>query len=347
MSFEEMYAAVERRDAAFDGLFFTAVKTTRIFCRPVCPARTPLAKNVEFFPNAKEALYAGYRPCLRCRPLDMGVKPPEWVRDLFKRVDQEPEVRLKDRDLRRMGIEPERARRWFKTNYGMTFQGYHRSRRMGIALRQIRAGADAVQAAMNQGYDSDSGFRDAFEKILGAPPSKADHIRAMACRWLETPVGPMLAVADDAGLCLLEFVDRRMLPAQIESVRRRFKAALVPGEHPVLDQTERELIEYFAGERREFTMPLNYEGTPFQMRVWEALLALPYGVTASYGEQARKVGDVKAVRAVAAANGANRIAIIIPCHRVIAADGSLHGYGGGLWRKQKLLDLERGEKTLF
>lgn len=277
----------------------------------------------------------------------MGVAPPDWVRQLFRRVDENPEIRLKDQDLRDMGIEPERARRWFKSNYGMTFQGYHRSRRMGLALRQIREGSDAVQAAMNQGYDSDSGFRDAFEKILGAPPSKADQIRVMACRWLETPVGPMLAVADDAGLCLLEFVDRRMLPAQIESVRRRFKTALVPGEHPILDQTETELNEYFAGKRKTFSMPLNYEGTPFQMKVWDALLNIPYGETASYGQQAVRIGDAKAVRAVASANGANRIAVIIPCHRVIAADGSLHGYGGGLWRKQKLLDLERGEQSLF
>ncbi len=346
-SFDQLYQAFSARNRDYDGLYFIAVKTTRIFCRPVCPARTPLAKNVEFFRTTKESLEAGYRPCLRCRPMDMGVKPPDWVRQVFQRIDDQPNLPLRDRDLREMGIEPERVRRWFKANYGMTFQGYHRSRRMGLALRQMKGGADAVEAAMHQGYESDSGFREAIEKILGEPPSRADQIKTLTCRWIETPVGPMMAAADDRGLCLFEFADPKRLEMQIGRIRRTFQAALIPGDHPILDQTEREMAEYFRGERTEFTIPLNHQGTPFQMTVWNALLQIPYGQTASYGEQARRIGDPKAVRAVAAANGANRIAIIIPCHRVIASTGALHGYGGGLWRKQKLLELESGERTLF
>lgn len=346
-TFKRLYEAFSSRDVSYDGLYFIAVKTTRIFCRPVCPARTPLAKNVEFFRTARESLEAGYRPCLRCRPLDMGVKPPVWVQQLMKRIEENPSLPIRDRDLRGMGIEPERARRWFKSNYGMTFQGYHRSRRIGLALKQMKNGADPVEAAMNQGYESESGFRDAFARILGSPPKRAGEVETLACRWIETPLGPMMAAADDRGLCLFEFADPARLERQVNRIQQNLKASLIPGDHPILVQTEREMKEYFDGSRTEFTIPLNYQGTPFQMKAWKALLDIPYGQTSSYGEQAKRVGDPKAVRAVAAANGANRIAIIIPCHRVIASTGALHGYGGGLWRKQKLLELESGERSLF
>ena len=342
-----MYRAIEKRDKSFVGVFFVAVKTTGIFCRPGCPARVPLRQNVEFFSRAADALYAGYRPCLRCRPMDAGEKPPNWIEPLLAAVDASPTDRIRDRDLRNLGVAPERARRWFKTRYGMTFQGYHRARRMGIALKTIRNGGDQVDAAIETGYDSDSGFRDAFEKVLGTPPSRAAGLNAMTASWIETSLGPMLAAANDEGLCLLEFVDRRMLPVQIERLRRTFECAVIPGTNHFLKTIEKELGEYFDGKLRNFETPLVLKGTEFQEKVWKRLLQIPYGETLSYGQMAADIGLKDAQRAVGRANGDNRLAIVVPCHRVIKSDGTLCGYGGGLWRKKRLLELEQGVLSLI
>jgi AraC family transcriptional regulator of adaptative response/methylated-DNA-[protein]-cysteine methyltransferase len=157
---------------------------------------------------------------------------------------------------------------------------------------------------------------------------------------VETPIGEMVAAATDAHLLLLEFAHRRMLGTQLERVRRAIGCELVDGASPVIATVRDQLAEYFRGDRREFDVPIRAPGTPFQMRVWDELRRIPIGTTTSYGRVAAAIGEPSAVRAVARANGDNRIAIIIPCHRVIGADGSLTGYGGGLWRKKKLLELE-------
>jgi AraC family transcriptional regulator of adaptative response/methylated-DNA-[protein]-cysteine methyltransferase len=157
-------------------------------------------------------------------------------------------------------------------------------------------------------------------------------------------LGPLVAGATDQGVCLLEFSDRRMLETQLDGLRQRLGPVL-PGTHPLLDQLRVELTEYFAGARREFQVPLVYPGTPFQVKVWDALRRIPYGETYSYEKLAWSVGAPRAQRAVGHANGQNRLAILIPCHRVVNKDGKLGGYGGGLWRKQLLLDLERGKQS--
>jgi AraC family transcriptional regulator, regulatory protein of adaptative response / methylated-DNA-[protein]-cysteine methyltransferase len=159
--------------------------------------------------------------------------------------------------------------------------------------------------------------------------------------WLRSPLGPLVAGATAEGICLLEFTDRRMLEAQFDALRRLFAAPVVPGANEHLEKLESEIASYFAGTLRSFSVPLSYPGTDFQRRVWEQLLAIPYGETRSYEQLAIAVGDKKAVRAVGRANGLNRIAIVIPCHRVVNKSGALGGYAGGLRRKQFLLDLER------
>lgn len=342
---EEMYRALEQKDPAFDGIFFVAVRTTGIFCRPVCPARKPKPENVEYFGSARDALHAGYRPCKRCHPLDGGADTPDWVRMLLEKVDAAPMRRLTDQDIRAEGLEPTRARRWFKDRYGMTFQAYHRARRMGLALREVRNGQDLTEAAFDVDYESPSAFREAFAKVFGAPPGRArEAAKCLLVRWIDTPLGAMLAAADDEGLHLLEFVDRRMLRAQIETLQRRTGAKLVPGDHSILRQTELELAEYFDGRRNDFSIPLVLKGSEFQEAAWRALLTIPYGTTASYAEQARRLGKPDAQRAVGKANGDNRLAIVVPCHRVVRSDGTLCGYGGGLWRKRWLLNLEQSER---
>jgi len=164
---------------------------------------------------------------------------------------------------------------------------------------------------------------------------------------IETPLGAMVAVADDSALYLLEFADRPMLATQMKTLQRRYGCSVVPGVNGVFELLERELSEYFSGDLREFSVPLDARGTEFQVAVWDRLRAIPYGETLSYGDMASDLGRPDAQRAVGKANGDNRLAIIVPCHRVVRGDGSLCGYGGGLWRKKRLLELEQGQATLL
>lgn len=339
---EEMHRALLARDASYDGLFFVAVKTTGIFCRPTCPARKPRAENVEYFATARDALHAGYRPCKRCRPMDMHRTPPAWVKRIIETVERDPGGRLTDADLRAMHIDPARARRYFKDHYGMTFHAYHRARRLGRALTAVREGKDLDAAGLDNGFDSTSGFRDAFARVFGKPPGRGGELTCLLARWLDTPLGAMLAVAGDDGLCLLEFVDRRTLERQIDVLRRRMNAAIVPGDNAHLDTIEDELSRYFNGTLQRFRVPIVAPGTPFQERIWRRLRKIPYGGTLSYARLAEDIDRPGAQRAVGKANGDNRLAIIIPCHRVVRSDGSLCGYGGGVWRKKWLLAHERG-----
>ena len=151
----------------------------------------------------------------------------------------------------------------------------------------------------------------------------------------------MLAGAVDEGICLLEFVDRRMIETQIKRLKKYLNAEFVPGQNKYFDELDKQLKQYFEGKRKDFDLPLSLPGTDFQLKVWKELQKIPYGKTRSYQQQAIALKNPKAVRAVAKANGDNRIAIIIPCHRVIGKDGQLVGYGGGMWRKQYLLNLEK------
>jgi AraC family transcriptional regulator of adaptative response/methylated-DNA-[protein]-cysteine methyltransferase len=338
-----MNAAFSDRDSSFDGLFYAAVTTTGIFCRPSCPARKPLPGNVVFYATPAEALFAGYRPCRRCKPLAVAADP-EWLGELVERVEADPRKRIRDAELRTEGLDPATVRRRFLLRFGLTFQGYQRARRLAAAFEAIKSGGSLDDAVFDHGYESHSGFREAFVRLFGDAPGRAakpgqggDFIRLA---WIESPLGPLVAGAIDEGICLLEFTDRRMLEAQALTLRSRLSLPAAPASHPHLERLKTELTEYFAGERRSFDLPIHEPGTPFQERVWSALREIPCGETRSYGDLARTLGEPTATRAVAQANGRNRVAILVPCHRVIGADGSLSGYGGGVWRKRRLLEIE-------
>jgi O-6-methylguanine DNA methyltransferase len=242
-----------------------AVRTTGIFCRDGCPARAPNPGNAERLPSAGVALFSGYRPCLRCKPLE------------------QPGVAITDAELRRAAL-----------------------------LRPILAAARRVRRHRS-----------------GA--------RAIVTALVDTPLGPMLAGATDDGICLAEFTDRRMLPTELETLRRRLRRPIVAGSHPHLDRLRSELTDYFAGIRQDFDLPLVAPGSAFQQRTWAELRRLAPGTTVSYEELAERVGRPRAQRAVGTANGANRIAVVIPCHRVVRKSGQTGNYGGGRWRKEWLL----------
>jgi AraC family transcriptional regulator of adaptative response/methylated-DNA-[protein]-cysteine methyltransferase len=340
----EMTNAWQRRDASYDGVFFFGVKTTGVFCRPSCPSR-PKREHLEFFRSGGEAMQAGYRPCKRCQPELAGGQPPEWIAKLMARAAESPDARISWRDLRSLGVQPERARRWFQKHRGMTFAAWFRGLQLSGAFTQIRSGQPIDDVALGHGFESHSGFHAAFTRTFGKTPGKAardgDYLRVAL---LDTPLGPMLAAASSEAVCQLEFADRSGLEKSYAEMRRRFALPVVPGENAVLQKLRRELQEYFNGARRDFSVPFTLRGMDFQQRVWRELQRIPYGRTASYEAIARKIGLPAAVRAVARANGANRLYLLVPCHRVIAKDGGLSGYGGGVWRKRLLIELERKAK---
>lgn len=346
LSETEMEQAWRRRDAEFDGLFFFAVRTTGIFCRPSCPSK-PKRENIQFFREIGEAVRSGFRPCKRCQPELAGGRAPDWVEALMRRVHANPDTHLKAGDLRAMGVSPERARRWFQTNYGMTFSAWARGIRLSEAFTKVRNGDPLDEVVLGHGYDSHSGFREAFAKQFGAAPghAKAGDSDSVRVKMLETPLGSMLAGATDQGVCLLEFVDRRGLERSYEQMCKRLKMPVAPGESEILTRFESEVARYFAGELSEFETPLVLTGTPFQEKIWRALIEIPFGETRSYQQVAESLPEPSGARAVARAVGGNRIYLAIPCHRVVRGDGSLSGYGGGLWRKQVILDLERTRKS--
>lgn len=335
-----MLRAFTERDASFEGVFFTAVLTTGIFCRPTCSARKPLPKNVEFYATSRDALLAGYRPCRRCRPLRQAGENPPWLQPLIDAVDKRPTHRWRDADLRSIGVDPTRVRRWFQQNHGMTFHAYSRARRLGAAMGRIQEGKQVSRSAFEAGYESLSGFGDALKQLAGSTPSAAADAAIVTVTRIPTPLGPLVAGVTDGAIVLLEYADRRMLPTQFKRLGKALGCVFVPGEDPLLTELATQLAAYFEGARADFDLPLSTSGTDFQERVWAALRAIPSGATRSYADIARAIGQPTAVRAVARANGDNRIAILIPCHRVIGSDGKLVGYGGGLWRKKRLLEIE-------
>lgn len=341
LSNEIMYKALVDKDSTYEGSFIAAVKTTGIFCRPTCTARKPKKENVEFYSTAKEAILKGYRPCKVCNPLEKLGETPDYIKNILKELNDNPSLKFKDWDLIQQGVEPSKIRRWFLKNHGITFQAYQRMYRINSAFKKIQKGEPVTSVAFDTGYESLSGFTDSFKSIFGVSPSNSKDKQIINITRLETPLGTMFACAVEQGICLLEFTDRKMLETELKGLAKQLNANIIQGANKHFDLLKQQLDEYFEGKRKEFTIQLFTPGTEFQQSVWKVLRTIPYGSTYSYKQQAIALKKPDAFRAVANANGMNRISIIIPCHRVIGEDGNLTGYGGGLWRKKWLLDLEK------
>jgi len=336
----QMYQALVDKDSSYEGTFIAAVKTTGIFCRPTCTARKPKIENVEFFKTTKEAMLSGYRPCKVCRPLEYAGQTPDYIAKILAELNEDPSLKYSDWDLEKRKIEPSQMRRWFLKNHGMTFHAFQRVFRINAALKKIQQGESVTGTAFDSGYNSLSGFSESFKSILGVSPKFSSQKTIIDLARLETPLGPMYACATDKGICLLEFTDRKMLETEFKIIKKKLNADIIYGVNAHLDELKVQLEEYFSAIRTAFTIPLDPVGTEFQKRVWEVLNEIPYGTTRSYAGQAKALNKPEAIRAIAQANGMNKISIVIPCHRVIGSDGKLTGYGGGLWRKKWLLDLE-------
>lgn len=262
------------------------------------------------------------------------------VKTLMQALEENPNYRFSERDLVRMRLDPSTVRRSFKRNFGMTFLEIARHRRLGAGFTTLAHGGPVILAQLEAGFESPSAFRTAFAKLLGQSPNSFVKNALLKADWIETPLGPMVAVCDPQSLHLLEFIDRKALPNALKRLKSAAKGSLGIGSYMIHDQLREELRQFFSGERGQFTVPLTMHGSEFTKLVWCTLRKIGAGRTESYSAIASKLGKPNAVRAVARANGANQIALLVPCHRVIGADGSLTGYGGGLWRKQRLIELE-------
>lgn len=332
------YQALLDRAVEFTGVFFVGVKTTGVFCISVCRARKPKRENVEFYNNFKSALAAGFRPCKVCRPTENACTAPEFIEQALQLVRENPKARVSDTALRHHHISPERVRRWFLQNHGMTFQAFQRMQRVNVALQELKAGRSTTDVAFDNGYESLSGFGYTCKKLTGAAPSTGRQVILIS--RFTTPLGPMFVCATGQGICLLEFVDRRALETEFRDLQHLFSANIIAGENRHTRQAEKEIGEYFAGERQTFSLALDTPGSEFQRLVWKGLERVPYGEKTHYQRLAADIGKPAATRAVASANGANRVAIVIPCHRIIGKDNSMTGYGGGIARKAWLINHE-------
>lgn len=343
---ETYYQALVDRTESFVGIFFVGVKTTSVFCIATCRARKPKLKNVEFYTTFKEALDHGYRPCKICKPTENANQAPDQVELAIKMVKENPKEKISDYTLRQHHISPEVVRRWFNKNYGITFHAYQRMYRINNALIELKSGKRTTETAFESGYESLSGFGYTYKKIIGQSPQKSTDNSIILINRLTTPLGPMFICSTEKGICLVEFVDRKMLETEFKDLQKLLKANIITGDNHHIKQAKIELAEYFAGQRKVFDFALHTPGTDFQNKVWTALNTIPYGKTSTYQALAENIDQPSAVRAVARANGYNRLAIVVPCHRIIGKDGKLRGYGGGIERKRWLIEHESKHSSI-
>ena len=338
---DTLYKALLDRNDAYDGQAYVCVSTTGVFCRLTCSARKPKSENCTFYASVGECIDAGFRPCKKCHPIRPMASADPAIAVLLGALDERPEHRWSEGDIERMGFDLSTVRRSFKRQFGMTFLEVARQRRLRDGFETLSDGGPVIDAQLAAGFESASAFRAAFAKLLGRAPGALDNSPVLFADWVETPLGSMVTACSTSQLLLLEFVDRKALRTELGKLDRFAKGRIGIGKTLPGEQIRSELQAFFDGVSASFSTPLAYGGSAFERSVWDELRRIPPGYTRSYSDIAKRIGQPTAARAVARANGANQIALVVPCHRVIGADGSLTGYGGGLWRKQKLLEIER------
>lgn len=341
-----LYAALLARDERYDGQAFVCVSSTGVFCRLTCPARKPKAENCTFYPTIGECIEAGFRACKRCHPLQAATSADPTIGALLQALDERPDLRWSEQHIEQLGYELSTVRRSFKRQFGMTFLEMARQRRIREGFETLAVGGKVITAQQEASFESPSAFRAAFARLLGCAPGDLRTDRLLSATWIPTPLGYMIAVASRQHLHLLEFMDRKGLPLELKRLQAGTQGPIGIGMMPPAEQAACELSSYFTAQSDRFETPLALSGSVCTRQVWDALREIPAGETRSYSEIARRIGRPSATRALARANGANQIALMIPCHRVIGSDGALTGYGGGLWRKQRLIGIERQLKTI-
>jgi AraC family transcriptional regulator of adaptative response/methylated-DNA-[protein]-cysteine methyltransferase len=336
--------AVSGRDRAMDGVFFYAVRTTGVYCRPSCPARRPRPENVVFFRTRTGAERAGFRPCKRCKP-ERGIHTDvnsEIVEKVCRYIDTHPDQPATLETLSRaIGLSPFHLHRTFKALTGITPRAYADSRRLESLKAGLREGHSVTRSLYDAGYGSSSRLYERASAQLGMTPSRyRKQGSGVTIRYsiAETPIGRLLLAATARGICSIQFGDS---DTTLEgALRKEYPQAEIVRTDKQLTGWVRAVRNRIRGENTA-SLPLDIRATAFQRLVWEQLRAIPSGVTRSYSEIAKRIGKPRAARAVARACATNPVAVAIPCHRVVREDGALGGYRWGIQRKRKLLALEK------
>jgi AraC family transcriptional regulator, regulatory protein of adaptative response / methylated-DNA-[protein]-cysteine methyltransferase len=340
---EERWQAVKRRDSALDGKFVFAVRTTGIYCRPSCASRPAKRENVSFFPTSAEAEKAGYRACKRCRPHQLGAPDPQIqaVKRACERIETAEEAPKLAELAASAGLSPYHFHRVFKAITGVTPKAYAAETRARRAAVKLRTAETVTEAIYDAGFNSSSRFYENTDARLGMTPGAVRRGGAGAViRFAvgEASLGAVLVAATDKGVCAITLGDDP--DVLVRDLQDRFPHAEFKGGDAEFERMVAEVVGLVEAPGQRLDLPLDIRGTAFQQKVWAALQAIPPGKTATYAEIARAIGQPTAVRAVAQACGANPLAVAIPCHRVVRADGDLSGYRWGVERKRKLIDRE-------
>jgi AraC family transcriptional regulator, regulatory protein of adaptative response / methylated-DNA-[protein]-cysteine methyltransferase len=343
---DSRWEAVVQRDAHADGVFFFAVRTTGVFCRPSCASRAPRRENVEFFTTTDAAETAGYRACKRCQPTRL---PRELaiVERACKVLDAHPQQRMTLAQLSdEVHISPFHLQRLFSRIVGISPRQYQAAQRAGVLRDALQRGRDVTRATHDAGFGSPSRMYDAVPAELGMTPSAYKRQGAgLTVRYTTaaTPLGIVIVAATDKGVCKIAFGDDAT--TLVDQLASDFSQAERLEDAAQLEPFVAQIRAYLQGTRERFDLPLDIGATAFQRRVWDALRQIPYGQTRSYSDIAETLGSPRAVRAVANACASNPVALAIPCHRVIGKDGAIAGYRWGTSRKETLLDTERTQHT--
>jgi AraC family transcriptional regulator of adaptative response/methylated-DNA-[protein]-cysteine methyltransferase len=336
------YDALSQRDPAFDGVFVYAVTTTGVYCRPTCSSRRPLERNVRFFAAPAAARAAGFRACKRCRPDDAAAAGPAWLAQACRLLEEAEEAPTLDELAQRIGISRAHLQRTFTREVGVSphrFAVSLRERRLRTALRN---GATVSAATYESGFGSSSRVYESAAASIGMTPARyREGATGMMVTYgiVASALGPVLVAATERGVCHVALGDDE---AALEAgLRASFPKAVLERADDRVESATSALVRYLANAGPWPQLPLDVRATAFQARVWEALTRIAPGTTTTYGELAQALGDPKATRAVARACATNPVAVLIPCHRVVAKSGDARGYRWGLERKNRLLAIER------
>jgi AraC family transcriptional regulator of adaptative response/methylated-DNA-[protein]-cysteine methyltransferase len=334
------WRAVLSRDGAADGAFYFAVRSTGIYCRPTCPSRRPLRENIIFFRDPEAAAEAGFRPCMRCRPKEVSTQQRvvAHVLQLLDAVEEPPSLAELGEAV---GLSSSHLQRVFRRATGLSPKQYAATQRLQRFKAALKEGRSVTGAMYEVGYGSSRALYETAHEALGMRPTaymRGGRGERIAYALTDSPLGRMLIAATKKGICALRFGRDGALT---QGLRSEFPHATVIEDRRAVASHIRAVLDHLSGRHARLDLPLDVHATQFQQRVWAALREIPYGQTRSYREIALKIGEPDAVRAVARACARNPVALVVPCHRVIRANGKLSGYRWGVQRKRALLERER------